>query len=201
MTLECFSHQSPVQVDVLYLKGTSGYVTEWTVEKQILHDLNTFSNADGKPATGRISVSQTQHRKVLPNKLLIREKVLLEGISDCVVTAKLPKIKVSAEGLAGLEMYRGNQTLYNGTPLADDKDMMNRPKLSIILKAFIIGIIMAFAICYIVFAICKIPCSGLWVKYIIIHKRRPAGNIPAYGQTAKLLTPSMTEKETMEIFV
>lgn len=63
-----------MQVDVLYLEKMSGYVTDWTVEKQILHGLNTFSNADGKPATGHICVSQTQHRKRFPSKLILRKK-------------------------------------------------------------------------------------------------------------------------------
>ncbi|XP_065550559.1 uncharacterized protein LOC136021839 isoform X2 [Lathamus discolor] len=212
MTLECFRHQSPVQVDVLYLKKMSGYVTDWTVEKQILHGRNTFSDANGKPATSHICVSQTQHRKRFPSKLTIREKgrkfnvtkrslVFLEGMSDCVVTAKLPKMKVFTEGLAVPKMHRGNHTLYDGIPPADDKDMLNRLKLSIILKVFIAGTLIAFAICYIVFAICKIPCSCLWIKGISIHKSLPAGRVPAYGQTAKLLTPFLMEKKPLETFV
>ncbi|XP_062471772.1 uncharacterized protein LOC134162190 isoform X2 [Pezoporus occidentalis] len=200
MTLECFSHQSPVQVDVLYLKNMSRYVTDWTVEKQILHGLNNFSNADGKPVTGHMCVSQTQHRKMFPNKLIIREKVFLEGMSDCVVTAKLPKTKVSAEGLAVPKMHRRNHTLHDGIPPTDDKDMLNRQKLSIILKVFIAGILIAFAMCYIVVAICKIPCSCSWIKGISIYKRQPAGHVPAYGQTAQLLTPCMIEKAALETF-
>ncbi|XP_012985804.2 uncharacterized protein C17orf78 homolog [Melopsittacus undulatus] len=192
MSLVCYSHESPVHVDVLYLEKMCGYVTDWTVEKQILHGLNTFSNANGKPVTGHTCVSQTQQRKMFPRKLILREKVFLEGMSDCVVTAKLPKMKVFAEGLAVPTMHFRNHTLY------DDKDMLNRLKLSIILKVLIAVILIAFVICYIVFAICKIPCSCLGIN---IQKSVPAGRKPAYGQTAKLLTPFLTEKKPQETFV
>ncbi|KAM8991473.1 uncharacterized protein C17orf78 homolog [Ara ararauna] len=203
MSLECFSHQSPVQVDVLYLEKMSGYVADWTVEKQILHNLNTSSNADGKPATGHICISLIQHRKRLPSKLVLREKVFLEGMSDCVVTAKLPKMKVFAEGLAVPQLYRRNHTLNDGIPPADDKDMLIRLKLGIILKVFITGTLIAFAICYTVFAICKIPCSCLRIKGTSIHKSLLAGHIPTYGQTAKLSTLFLKgkEKKPVETFV
>ncbi|KAM9525870.1 uncharacterized protein C17orf78 homolog isoform 2-T3 [Guaruba guarouba] len=203
MSLECFSHQSPVQVDVLYLEKMSGYVADWTVEKQILHNLNTSSNADGKPATGHICISLIQHRKRLPSKLVLREKVFLEGMSDCVVTAKLPKMKVFAEGLAAPQMYRRNHTLYDGIPPADDKDMLIRLKLGIILKVFITGTLIAFAICYTVFAICKIPCPCLQIKGTSIHKSLLAGHIPTYSQTAKLSTLFLKgkEKNPVETFV
>ncbi|KQK76751.1 hypothetical protein AAES_131936 [Amazona aestiva] len=202
MSLECSSHQSPVQVDVLYLEKRSGYVTDWTVEKKILHNLNTFSNADGKPATGYNCVSLIQPRKRFPSKLILREKVFLEGMSDCVVTAKLPEMKVSAEGVAIPQMYHRNHILYDGIPPADDKDTLLRLKPGIILKVFIAGTLIAFAVCYTVFVICKSPCSHLWINGTSIHKSLPAGHIPAYGQTGKLSTLVLKgmEKKPVETF-
>lgn len=43
-------------------------------------------------------------------------------------------------------------------PSTDDKDMLNRQKLSIVIKVFIACILLAFAIPYIVFVIYEIPC-------------------------------------------
>lgn len=54
-----------------------------------------------------------------------------------------------------------NTLLYlilEGIPSINDKDMLNRQKLSIVIKVFIACILLAFALPCIVFVIYEIPC-------------------------------------------
>ncbi|KFQ58551.1 Uncharacterized protein C17orf78, partial [Pelecanus crispus] len=190
ITLECFSLQSPVQVNLLYLEKTREYLTNQTVEKHTLQSLKVVASAGRKPAIGHTCVSLTRHRKKFQRKIILREKVFLAGISNCVITAKLPKLKVFAEGLTAPHVHRENPTLEKQIPSTNDKVMLNRQKLSIVIKVFIACILLAFAISYIVFVIYEIPCSCLcpdWINCIWSRRRSLlAACVPAHDKTATL---------------
>ncbi|KGL90427.1 Uncharacterized protein C17orf78, partial [Charadrius vociferus] len=156
ITLECVSLQSPVQGNVLYLEKMHSDVTQQGVEKRTLQSLKVTASADTKPAIGHTCVLLTHRRKKFQRKIIFREKVFLAGISNCVITAKLPKLKVFAEGLTVPHVHQENQTLDNGNPSTNDKDMLHRQKISIVIKVFIACILLAFAIPYIVFVICEV---------------------------------------------
>ncbi|KAM7088806.1 uncharacterized protein C17orf78 homolog [Ciconia maguari] len=140
ITLECFSLQSPVQVNLLYLEKTHEDLTNQTAEKCALQSLKVVASADRKPAISHACVVLTHHRKKFQRKFILREKgkkfnvanirlVFLSGISNCVITAKLPKLKVFTEGLTVPHVHQENQTLEKGIPSTNDKDMLNRQKL------------------------------------------------------------------------
>ncbi|XP_010085423.1 PREDICTED: uncharacterized protein C17orf78 homolog, partial [Pterocles gutturalis] len=156
ITLECFSLQSPVQVHLLYLEKMHGDVTNQTAEKCTLQSLEVTTSANRKPATSYSCALLTHRRKKFQRKIIL--KVFLAGISNCVITAKLPKLKVFAEGLTVPHVHQENKTLEDEIESTDDKDMQMRINLSIVMKVFIVCILLAIAIPYIVFVVCEIPC-------------------------------------------
>ncbi|KFQ91512.1 Uncharacterized protein C17orf78, partial [Nipponia nippon] len=190
ITLECFSLQSPVQVNLLYLEKTHGDLRNQRVQKYTLQSLKVVARADRKPAIGHSCVLQTRHRKKFQRKFILQEKVFLAGISNCGITAKLPKLKVFAEGLTVLHVHQENQTLEQGIPSTNEKDLLHRQKLSIIIKVFIACILLAFALPYIMFVICEIPCPCLcpdWINSICRRRSSPpAARVPVHEQTATL---------------
>ncbi|KFP47839.1 Uncharacterized protein C17orf78, partial [Cathartes aura] len=190
ITLECFSLQSPVQVNLLYLEKMHGDLTGQTVEKCTLQSLKVIPSAGRKPAVGHTCVLLTRHRKKFQRKFILREKVFLAGISNCVITAKVPKLKIFAEGLTVPHVHQENQTLEKGIPSTNDKDMLNRQKLSIVIKVFIAGILLAFAIPYIVFVIYEIPCLCLcpaWINSVWSRSRSLfAACVPVHDKTPTL---------------
>ncbi|KFQ00007.1 Uncharacterized protein C17orf78, partial [Haliaeetus albicilla] len=174
ITLECFSLRSPVQVNLLYLEKIHGNLTDQRVEKCTLQSLKVITSADRKPAIGHTCVLLTRPRKKFQRRFILREKVFLAGISNCVITAKLPKLKVFAERLTVPRVHQENQTLEKRIPSTDDKDMLNRQKLSIVIKVFIACILLAFAIPYIAFVIYEIPCPCFcpaWIHSIWSSRR------------------------------
>ncbi|KFV45362.1 Uncharacterized protein C17orf78, partial [Gavia stellata] len=190
ITLECFSLQSPVQVNLLYLEKTHGDLTDQTVEKSTPQSLKVIASVDRKPAIGHTCVLRTRRKRMFQRQLLLREKVFLAGISNCVITAKLLKLKVFAEGFTVPHVHQENQTLEKGIPSTNDKDLLKRQKLSIIIKVFIVCILLAFAIPYILFVICEIPCPCLcpaWINSIWSSRRSlSAACTPVHDQTATL---------------
>ncbi|KFO03806.1 Uncharacterized protein C17orf78, partial [Balearica regulorum gibbericeps] len=187
ITLECFSLQSPVQVN-LYLKKMDGDRTNQTAEKRTLQSLKVVTSADRKPAVGHTCVLLTRHRKKFQRKFILREKVFLAGTSNCVITAKLPKLKDFAESLTVPHVHQENQTLEKGIPSTTEKNMLNRQKLTIIIKAFIAYILFAFAILCIMFVIYKIPCPCQcpdWMKSVQ-SRSLSAACVPVQDQTAPL---------------
>ncbi|XP_075024477.1 uncharacterized protein C17orf78 homolog [Calonectris borealis] len=184
-----------------------GDFTNQTVEKCTLQNLKVVARADRKPAISHTCVLLTCHRKKFQRKFILREKVVLARMSNCVITAKLLKLKVSAEGLTVLHVHHENQTLEKGIPSTNDKDMLNRQKLSIVIKAFVACILLAFAISYIVFVIYEIPCPCPcpdWINSIWSSSRSlSAACVPVHDQTATPLTPFLkgTEQKPLEAFV
>ncbi|KAF1437205.1 hypothetical protein FQV21_0014479, partial [Spheniscus demersus] len=94
-----------------------------------------------------------------------------------------------------------------GIPSINDKDMLNRQKLSIVIKVFIACILLAFALPCIVFVIYEIPCLCLcpdWINSIWSSRRSlSAACVPVHDQTATLLTPFLkgTEQKPLKAFV
>ncbi|XP_019327327.1 PREDICTED: uncharacterized protein C17orf78 homolog [Aptenodytes forsteri] len=185
ITLECFSLQSPVQVHLLYLEKMHGDLANQTLEKRTLQSLKVVTSADRKPAISHTCVLLTRHRKKFQRKFILREKVFLAGISNCVITAKLPKLKVFAEGLTVPHVHQENQTSEKGIPSINDKDMLNRQKLSIVIKVFIACILLAFALPCIVFVIYEIPClDALGGSHLRgLRERRLQGKNTLFGHT------------------
>ncbi|KAM6048655.1 uncharacterized protein C17orf78 homolog [Theristicus caerulescens] len=207
ITLECFSLQSPVQVHLLYLEKTQGDLRQQRAEKYTLQSLVVLAGADSKPAIGHTCVLQTCHRKKFQREFILRGKVFLEGISNCGIKAKLPELKVFAEGLTVLPEHQGNQTSEQGIPSTNDKQLLNRQTLSIVFKVFIACILLALANSYLVFVICEMPCPCLccdWINSICRGRSSPSAvHVPAPDQTATLLTPFLkgTEQKPLEAFV
>ncbi|KFV38739.1 Uncharacterized protein C17orf78, partial [Tyto alba] len=190
ITLECFSLQSPVQVNLLYLEKMHGDLTDHTAEIRTLQSLKVIASADKKPAINHTCVSQTLCRKKFQRKFILRQIVFLAGLSNCAITAKLPKLKVSAEGLTLPHVHHRNQTVKKGIPFTNDKDTLNRQKLSIVIKVLIACILVAFAITYIMFVIYEISCPRLcpaWIHSTWCHRRSlSADSVPVHDQTATL---------------
>ncbi|KFQ65095.1 Uncharacterized protein C17orf78, partial [Phaethon lepturus] len=190
ITLECFSLQRAMQVNLLYLEKMHGDLTDHTVKKCTLQSLKVIASADRKPAVSHTCVLLTCHRKKFQRNFILREKVSLEGISNCVITAKSPKLKVFAEGLTVPHVRQVNQTSEKGIPSTNVKNMLNRQKLSIVIKVFITCILLAFAISYIVFVIHEIPCPCLcpnWMNSIWSSSRSlSAARVPVHDRTATL---------------
>ncbi|CAM9723571.1 unnamed protein product [Bubo scandiacus] len=206
ITLHCTSLQSRVQVNLLYLEKTRGGLTDQTAEKPTLKSLKVITSADGKPAINHTCVS-TCHGKKFQRKCILREIVFLEQLSNCTITAKLPKLKVSAEGLTVLHVHHKNQTLKRKIPCTNGKDTLNRQKLSIIFKVFIACILLAFVIPYIMFVIYEIPCPCLcpaWINSSWCRRSSPsADSVPVPDPTAALLTLFLkgTKQKSLEAFV
>ncbi|KFQ73425.1 Uncharacterized protein C17orf78, partial [Phoenicopterus ruber ruber] len=190
ITLECSSLQSPVQVNLLCLEKMHGDLTNQTAEKCTLQSLKVVASAARKPAVGHTCVLLTHHRKRFQRKIILRQKVFLAGISNCVITAKLPMLNVFAEGLTVPHVRQENQTSEKGTPSTTDKDMLNRKKLSIVIKVLIACILLGFAIPYIVFVIYEVPCPALcpdWINSIRSSRSSlSAASVPVHDQKGTL---------------
>ncbi|XP_009671190.1 uncharacterized protein C17orf78 homolog [Struthio camelus] len=167
ITLTCFSLQSPMHVNLLYLEKEHGDGRDQAEEKCTVQSLKVVTSADRRAATGHSCVLLIDNRKKFQTKFILTGKVFLVGLSNCVMTAKLPKLKVFAEGLTVLHVRQDNQTSEEGIPSTNDKDMLIRQRQSIYIKVFIACILVTPAIAYIIFVICEFPCLCSchgWIK-------------------------------------
>nr|XP_021144406.1 uncharacterized protein LOC110359383 isoform X1 [Columba livia] len=205
--LECFSLRRSVQVNLLYLDKMDGDLMNQTVEKCTLRSLRVATSAGRNAAVGHTCVLLTHHRRKFQRKFVHREKVFLARTSNYVTRAKLPKVKAFAEGSTVLRAHQENQTLEEGISSTNGKDMPNRQKLSIIGKAFIIFVVLAFAIFCSMFVVFGIPCLCLcpvWISSIWSSRRSPsAASGPGREETATLKTPFLkdTEQKPLDNFV
>ncbi|XP_028941609.1 uncharacterized protein LOC114818713, partial [Antrostomus carolinensis] len=158
ITLGCFSLQRPVQVNLLFLEKLQGDLRNQTAEKCALQSLKVVAIADRKPAVSHTWVLLTRRRKNFQRTFILREKVFLAGISNCAIRAELPKLKAFSKSSTVPPVHQENKTLEKGIPSSNDKDMLNIQITSIIIKAFIACVLLAFAISYIVFVICENSC-------------------------------------------
>ncbi|XP_054064962.1 uncharacterized protein C17orf78 homolog [Rissa tridactyla] len=182
-------------------------LTNQTVEKCTLQSLRVSASADRKPAIGHTCVLLTHRQQKFQRKFIFRQKVFLAGTLNYATTAKLPKLKAFAEGLTTPHVHQENQTLEKGIPSTNDKDMLNRQKISIVIKVFIACILLAFAIPYIVFGICEVPCPcacPAWIKSVwsSARSRLSAASFPVHDTTATLLNKFLkgTEQKPLEAF-
>ncbi|XP_064379184.1 uncharacterized protein LOC112987411 isoform X1 [Dromaius novaehollandiae] len=181
ITLTCFSLQSPMHVNLLYLEKEHGDLRDQAEEKCTLQSLKVITSADRGAATGHSCVLLMDNSKKFQAKFILTGKVFLVGISNCVMTAKLPKLKVFAEGLTVLHVRQDNQTSEEGIPSTNDKDMLIRQRQSLYIKAFIVCSLLIPTIAYIIFVICEFPCLCScpgWIKpHVDVQSSRT--NLPA----------------------
>ncbi|XP_068512055.1 uncharacterized protein C17orf78 homolog isoform X2 [Anas acuta] len=77
-TLECFSHRSSVQVNLLHLEKLHRDLAEWAVEKCTLQSIEVITTAVRAPARNHSCVLLTPKRKKFHRKFVLRGK---EGIT------------------------------------------------------------------------------------------------------------------------
>ncbi|XP_014808960.1 PREDICTED: uncharacterized protein C17orf78 homolog [Calidris pugnax] len=200
ITLECFGLPNPVRVDVLYWEEVHRDLTNQTAERCTLQSLRVAASADRKPAPGHTCLLLTHHRDNPQRKLIFNEKVFQAGTLNYVTTTNLPKLEVSGEGLTVPHVHQEKQTLEERIPSSNDKDMLNRRKISIVIKVFIACILLAFTIPYITFCICEIPCPCLCSARIksLWNSSRSwllAACILVQDRTAMLLNKLLKDKE------
>ncbi|KAM6049176.1 uncharacterized protein C17orf78 homolog isoform 2-T2 [Chlamydotis macqueenii] len=147
----------------MYLKMYEDLRSE-TAEECTLQSLKVITSTGTKSVTNHTCVLLMHHRKQLQRKFILIQKVFLPGISNCVTAANLPKMKVVSETLTVQHVHLEGQALEKGIPSTNDKDMVNRLNLSIIIKMFIICVMLALAIPYFMFVIFEIPLSVLPVS-------------------------------------
>uniref|UniRef100_A0A8B9Q200 Chromosome 17 open reading frame 78 n=1 Tax=Apteryx owenii TaxID=8824 RepID=A0A8B9Q200_APTOW len=187
ITLTCFSLQSPIHVN-LYLEKEHGDLRDQAEEKCTLQSLEVITSADRRAATGHSCVLLRDNRKKFQTKFILTGKVFLVGISNCVMTAKLPKLKVFAEGLTVLHVRQDNQTSEEGIPSTNDKDMLIRQRQSLYVKVFIACILLTPAIAYIIAVICEFPClcpCRGWIKpHVDVQSSRTSLPAASIGKEA-----------------
>ncbi|XP_025903671.1 uncharacterized protein LOC112954639 [Nothoprocta perdicaria] len=165
ITLTCFSLESPMQVSLLYSEKEHGDLRDQLEKKYTLQGLQVITTADRRAATGHSCVLLSDNRKKFQTKFILKVKVFLVGISDCVMTAKLPKLKVFAEGLTVLHK----------------KEMLLRKTQSIYIKVFILCFLLTPTLAYIIIVICEFPCSCPCPGWMKLRDAAQSGgaNLPA----------------------
>ncbi|XP_035199171.1 uncharacterized protein C17orf78 homolog [Oxyura jamaicensis] len=206
-TLECFSHRSPVQVNLLHLEKMLGDLAEQAVEKCTLQSIEVITTAVRAPALNHSCVLLTPRRRKLHRKFILRGKVFLPGISNRAVKATLLKRKVFTEAPTTPPVHHKNQTSQEGITPRNDKDLLIRQKISIFIKLLIVCILLVTAICYMVIVICEIPCSSLCSAWMACRRSSSgstyAASEPVGHQTGTLLTQLLedTKEKSLQCFV
>lgn len=152
--LECFSHQSSVQVNLLHLEKMHGDLTEWVAEECTVESLQVIPSTAGTP--NHTCVLRTSTRRHFHRRFIFRSKVFLAVISNHTVTATPPKQKAFSNGSSTPHVRSEQQTSQEKIPSANGKDSLVRQNISIFMKAFIVCILLAPMICYTIFFIHEI---------------------------------------------
>ncbi|XP_012948525.3 uncharacterized protein C17orf78 homolog isoform X1 [Anas platyrhynchos] len=196
-TLECFSHRSSVQVNLLHLEKLHRDLAEWAVEKCTLQSIEVITTAVRAPARNHSCVLLTPKRKKFHRKFVLRGKVFLPGVSSHAVKAMLLKRKVFSEAPTMPPVYHRNQTLQEGITPRNDRGFMIRKKISIIIKVIITCVLLVSAIWYIVNVICEFPCSCLCLDWMAGRQSSSrsvyTASEPLGHQTGTLLTQILTD--------
>ncbi|XP_019477520.1 uncharacterized protein LOC104913918 [Meleagris gallopavo] len=152
--LECFTHQSSLQVNLLHLEKMHGDLTEWVAEECTVESVQVIpSSARG---TNHTCVLQTSTRRQFHRRFIFRIKVFLAVISNHTVTPTPLKQKVFSNGSSTPRVHPEQQTSQERIPSANGKDLLIRQNIGIIMKVFIVCILLAPMICYIIFFIHEI---------------------------------------------
>ncbi|XP_031447352.1 uncharacterized protein LOC116227937 [Phasianus colchicus] len=152
--LECFSHQSSVQVNLLHLGKMHRDLTEWVAEECTVESLQVIpSTARG---TNHTCVLRTSTRRQFHRRFIFRSKVFLAVISNHTITATPLKQKAFSNGSSTPRVHPVQQTSQERIPSANGKDLLIKQNIAIIMKAFIVCILLAPVICYIMFFIHEI---------------------------------------------
>ncbi|XP_013048914.3 uncharacterized protein C17orf78 homolog [Anser cygnoides] len=205
-TLECFSHRSPVQVNLLHLEKTLGDLAEQAVEKCTLQSIEVTTSAVRAPALNHSCVLLTPKRRKFHRKLILRGKVFLPGMSSRVVKATLLKRKVFSGAPTIPAVRHENQTSREGIAPRNDKDLLIRQKICIFVKLLIACILLVTPICFIMIVIREIPCS-CWCSDCMAGRRSSsrstyAASEPVGHQTGMLLTRLLedTKEKSLQCF-
>eukprot|EP00075_Anas_platyrhynchos_P006627 XP_021123240.1 uncharacterized protein C17orf78 homolog isoform X2 [Anas platyrhynchos] len=81
-TLECFSHRSSVQVNLLHLEKLHRDLAEWAVEKCTLQSIEVITTAVRAPARNHSCVLLTPKRKKFHRKFVLRGKAGITPRND-----------------------------------------------------------------------------------------------------------------------
>ncbi|XP_042747393.1 uncharacterized protein LOC122191230 [Lagopus leucura] len=146
--LKCFSHQSSVQVNLLQLEKMHGDLTEWVAEGCTVESLQVVPSTAG--GTNRTCVLQTSTRRQFRRRFIFRSKVFLAVISNHTVTATPLKQEVFSNGSSTPRVHPEQQTSPERIPSTNGKHLLIRQNIGIIMKAFIVCILLAPMICYII---------------------------------------------------
>ncbi|KAI6074446.1 hypothetical protein LUU34_01040900 [Aix galericulata] len=125
-TLECFSHRSSVQVNLLHLEKLHGDLAERAVEKCTLQSIEVITTAARAPARNHSCVLLTPKRRKFHRKFVLRGK----GVSSRAVKAMLLKRKVLSEAPTIPPVYHRNQTSPATSPFSSPPPGSSRSNIS-----------------------------------------------------------------------
>ncbi|XP_021271435.1 uncharacterized protein LOC110407737 isoform X2 [Numida meleagris] len=186
--LECYSHQSSVQVNLLHLEKMRGALTERVAEQCTVESLQVIPSTARVPAHNHTCVLRTSTRRQFHRRFIFR--MFLAVISNHTETATLLKQKVFSNGSSTPHVHQEKQTTRERIPSSNGKDLLMKQNISTFMKAFIVCILLTPMICYTILFIreishlCSCPdwISSRWSR----SKRIPAASIPEDHQSGTL---------------
>ncbi|XP_074870224.1 uncharacterized protein C17orf78 homolog [Carettochelys insculpta] len=152
-TWQCSGPHSPIQVNLLYSEKMFEKTLYKPNVKYTLQSLKLITYPAERVSTAHSCLLLRDYKQRFQTEFNLTGKVILTGISNCIIKAKLSEPGIFAEQLNATTVHQQNSS----SGIGEDKQLRLRQRQSIYVKVVIICVLLPCALAFIVFVIFEVP--------------------------------------------